>query len=95
MEIQVIKNEKEYLEIAIKGEEYGLVNALKEILLEDKSVEFAAYRMDHPLVASPVLMIRVSEGSPLFALRSAVKKLKKHATDFKEAVQEAKKPKSK
>ncbi|VVC00094.1 DNA-directed RNA polymerase subunit L [uncultured archaeon] len=95
MEVKVIKNEKEYMELEIIGEEYGLVNTIKELLLEDKSVEFAAYRMDHPLVASPVLMIRVKEGSPLFALRSAIKKLKKQATEFKDSLKDAKKPKTK
>jgi DNA-directed RNA polymerase subunit L len=95
MEIVVVKSEKDYLEIEIKGEEYGLVNMLKELLLEDGKVEFAAFRMDHPQAASPVLMIRTSDGSPLSALKSAVKRLKKQATDFKDAVKEAKKPRSK
>jgi len=95
MEIQIIKNEKEYLEIALRGEDQGITNALTEILLEDKSVEFAAYKLDHPLAASPVLMIRVRDGSPLFALRSAIKKLKKQAAEFKEALKDAKKPRAK
>ena len=97
MEIEVIKNEREYLEVALKGSdvEIGFPNALKEILLEDKDVEFAACRLDHPIAASPVLMIRVSDGTALSALRSAIKKLKKQASDFKEAVKDAKKPKSK
>lgn len=94
MEIEVIKNERDYLEVALKGDvEIGLPNALKEILLEDKDVEFAACKLDHPLVASPVLMVRVSDGTALSALRSAIKKLKKQASDFKDAIKEAKKPK--
>ncbi len=95
MEIEVIKNEREYLEVALTGAdvEIGFPNALKEILLEDKDVEFAACRQDHPLVAPPVLMVRVSEGTALSALRSAIKKLRKQAADFKDAVKDAKKPK--
>ena len=93
MEIEVIKNEKDCLEIALKGEEYGIANALKELLLEDEKVEFAAYRMDHPLVASPVLVVRTKEGSPLAALKSAVRKLRKEAGEFRDALKDAKKPK--
>ncbi len=93
MEIEVIKNEKEYMEINLKGEEYGMANMLKELLLEDENVEFAAYRLDHPVVASPVLVIRTSSGTPLAALKSAVKKLRKMATEFRDAVKDAKKPK--
>lgn len=93
MDIVVIKNEKEYMEIMLKGEEPGIANALVEILLEDSSVEFAAYKLDHPQVGSPVLVVRVKDGSPLSAVKSAVKKLKKQATEFKDALKEAKKPK--
>ena len=93
MEIEIIKNEKDYLELTLKGEEYGIANMLKELLLDDEKVEFAAYRMDHPVIASPVLVIRTKEGTPLAALKSADKKLKKQATDFSDALKEAKKPK--
>lgn len=95
MEINVVKNEKEYLELELKGEEAGIANALVEALLEDKSVEFAAYRLDHPQAASPVLMVRTTDGSAMSALKSAIKKLKKQATEFKDALKDAKKPKSK
>jgi len=95
MEIEVIKNEKDYLEIAIKGEEYSLVNMLKELLLEDSKVEFAAFRMDHPQIANPVLMVRTSESTPLAVLKYAIKKMKKQAEEFKEALKDARKPKSK
>ena len=93
MEINIIKSEKDYLEVEIKGEDIGLPNMLKELLLDDGKVEFAAYRMDHPQAASPVLMIRTSDGSPMAALKSAVRKLKKQATDFRDAIKSAKKPK--
>lgn len=92
MEINVIKNEKEYLELELRGEEAGIANALVEILLEDSSVEFAAYKLEHPQVGSPVLVLRVGEGSAMHTLKSAIKKLKKQAADFKDALKEAKKP---
>lgn len=93
MEINVLKNEKEYVEIELKGEEAGIANALVEILLEDPSVEFAAYTLSHPQVGSPVLVVRVKDGSPLSAVKAAVKKLKKLSSDFKDALKGAKKPK--
>ena len=95
MDIEIIKNEKDYVEVAIKGEDLGFINAIKELLFEDDDVEFAAYRLDHPIVASPVLMVRMKKGSPVSALRTAVKKLKKQASDFKDALSNAKKVKKK
>ncbi|MEM2137997.1 MAG: DNA-directed RNA polymerase subunit L [Candidatus Anstonellaceae archaeon] len=95
MEIEVIKNEKDYLEIALKGEDVGFVNALKEFLLADDDVEFAAYRLDHPLVASPVLMVRTKGSAPVSALKTAIKKLKKEAEEFKDSLKFAKKSRAK
>lgn len=95
MELEVIKNEKDYLEIVLKGEDYGFATSLKEILLEDSDVEFAACRMDHPQNAAPVLMVRTKGESPFSALKTAVKKLKKQAEDFKDALKFAKKARSK
>jgi len=95
MEIEILKSEKDYLEVSIKGEDIGFINAIKELLFDDSDVEFAAYRLDHPIVASPVLMVRMKKGSPISAVRTAVKKLKKQASDFKDALDNAKKSKKK
>ena len=95
MDVEVIKNEKDYLEIAIKGEDIGFINAVKELLFDDVDVEFAAYRLDHPIVASPVLMVRMKKGNAVSAVRTAVKKLKKQASEFKDALDNAKKVKKK
>ncbi|MCX8196959.1 MAG: DNA-directed RNA polymerase subunit L [Candidatus Micrarchaeota archaeon] len=95
MEIKIAKKEKDYIEIELHGEDVdiGFPNAIKEILLEDENVEFAACRHDHPLIAPPVLMVRVKEGSPVSALKSAIKKLRKQAVEFKELAKSAKKTK--
>ncbi len=95
MELEIVKSEKEYLEIVLKGEDYGFATSIKEILLEDEDVEFAACRMDHPQNAAPVLMIRTKGDDPFSALKTAIKKLKKQADDFKDALKFAKKSKSK
>ena len=92
MEIEVIKSEKNYLELRVTGDDYGVANAVKELLLEDKDIEFAAYRMDHPQVGKPVLMVRTKEGNPISAIKYALKKIKKQASDFKDAIKDAKKP---
>ncbi len=95
MDIEILKNEKDYLEVTIKGEDIGFINAIKELLFDDPDVAFAAYRLDHPIVASPVLIVRMKKGSALSAVRTAVKKLKKQASDFKDALASAKKTRKK
>lgn len=93
MEIEIRKNEKDYLELELKGEDFGFGQTIKELLFEDKDVEFAACRLDHPITANPVLMIRTKKGSPVFALKSAIKKLRKQATEFRDELKSVKKPK--
>ena len=92
MEIEIVKSEKNYVEIIVRGDDYGVANAVKELLLEDKDIEFAAYRVDHPQVGKPVLMVRTKDGNPINAVKYALKKLKKQATEFKDAIKDAKKP---
>lgn len=93
MELEILKSEKNYVEILVKGDDYGIANAVKEMLLEDKDIEFAAYRVDHPQVGKPVLMVRTKEGNPISAIKYTLKKLKKLSSDFKDSIKEAKKPK--
>ena len=38
-------------------------------------------------------MVRTKEGNPISAVKYAIKKLKKQAADFKDAIKDAKKPK--
>jgi DNA-directed RNA polymerase subunit L len=90
MKLKIVKEEDDYVEIAVEGEEHSLLNALRDILLEDKKVEFAAYYIDHPQVGIPRIMIRTKEGSPIAALREAVKKLRKRADEFREEIKDAK-----
>ncbi|MCX6769328.1 MAG: DNA-directed RNA polymerase subunit L [Candidatus Micrarchaeota archaeon] len=93
MDIEIVKSEKNYVEIQVLGDDYGVAAAIKELLLDDKDVEFAAYRVDHPQIGKPILMVRTKEGNPISSIKYAIKKLRKQATDFKDAIKEAKKPK--
>lgn len=93
--MQILKNEKDYAEVKMEGEDVGFINALKEMLFEDPDVEFAAYRMDHPQVSPPILIVRVRKGNPISAIRTAARRLKREALDFKEALSNSRKVRKK
>ena len=95
MKLNVRTSEPNYLELEIEGEDIGLPNALREILIEDKDVEFAACKNEHPQVGFPLLMLRTKSKKPLDVLESAVDKLKKEAKEFNSELKTAKKAKSK
>lgn len=92
MDMKIIKQESDYLEIELVGEDHSFVNAIRELLIEDKNVSFAAYNISHPQVGHPHLMVRMKSGTPLAALKDALRRLKKYTEDFKDELKSAKKP---
>jgi DNA-directed RNA polymerase subunit L len=57
MEIKVIAMDKNSMKIELVGEDHTFANALRKELWENKGTQIAGYNIEHPLVASPVLMI--------------------------------------
>jgi len=78
------KNDKEHLiEIKIRGEGHSLCVPLRSILFEDKDVEFAGYRIKHPLMPEPTLYVKTNGNkTPIEALKDAIKKLMEKSENF-------------
>jgi DNA-directed RNA polymerase subunit L len=77
MEIKVIEESPKKLIFEVKGVGHSFCNALKDELNNDKHVEAAAYRVDHPLVGIPRLIVETDGESPRDVLASAAKRLMK------------------
>jgi DNA-directed RNA polymerase subunit L len=78
MKIKVLnmKKENNSLEIEIEGEDHTLCNALRNILLEDESVEFVSYKIDHPTHANPIFFVKTdATKTPTEALIEASERL--------------------
>lgn len=85
MQLEVLtKNDKENLiEIKIRGEGHSLCVPLRTILFEDKDVEFAGYRIKHPLMPEPTLYVKTNgKKSPIQALKDAIKILVEKSDEF-------------
>lgn len=78
----LIKDEKEYLEIFLEGEDVGFTNLVAEKLLLDKDVDFAASAYDHPLKGNAVLKIKAK--NPRKHLEKALKEVRKELEEFEE-----------
>ncbi|MEM4699358.1 MAG: DNA-directed RNA polymerase subunit L [Candidatus Nezhaarchaeales archaeon] len=76
MEIVIVSSGPNTLVLEIRGEGHTFCNALRETLLQDSAVTFAAYRIDHPLISNPLFIVRTDGSeSPKDALRKAATKL--------------------
>lgn len=85
-EIKVIKNEKDTLEIEIVEGDEGLGEVLVKHLNDEKGVEFAAYRKEHPFDKGIKLIIKAKK-SPKKMLLSAIKKTKKEIEELDKLIQ--------
>ena len=88
MKIEVVTNEKDNLEFFIEGERHTLPNMLKEKLANDASVEFCAYRLDHPLDKKARFIVKGK--NPKKAVEEAIKQIKTEISEFSKAFEKTK-----
>jgi len=86
MEIEIIEDKKNRLVFDIKGKSYDFCNMLKQELHNDKNVKIASYKVDHPLINIPRMLVETDGTSPKDALLSASQRIKKTADKFKKEV---------
>lgn len=84
MDVKVLVKEKNTLEMELGGVDQSLAQLLAEKLNEDKDVEFASFKLEHPVVASPKLYVRTKKGDPSKLVLEKLDELKKELTGFRE-----------
>ena len=84
MEINVIKSEKDEMEVEI--ESVTIAEILRVYLNKDSAVTFAAWRREHP-TKKPILLVKTKGKTPKKAIADAVKFCEKDldnlSSDFK------------
>ena len=84
MELVNKKQEKNLLELEVKGESVGFVNLVKEELWNDKSVEEAASIKEHPYMSEPKLYVKMEGSSnPVVAIDRANKRIATQLDELK------------
>jgi len=83
MDIKIISNEKNVIELELGGCDQSLAQILAEKLSEDKDVDFASFKVEHPLVANPRLFVRTKKGDPGKLVLEKLDELKKELQDFR------------
>jgi len=84
MDVKLITKEKNMVEVEVDGADISLLNALVEKLTNAKGVEMAAYKLDHPVVGKPVLMVKTKGASDASSvLAKALDELESETEEFK------------
>lgn len=90
MELKIISVSDKEVEFEIVGGEYTVAELLTSRLNEKKEVEFASYKVAHPLVSNPHVYVRVSSGKALALIADTLEELKEEVAAFREALGKAK-----
>ena len=89
MELEVLRHEKNMLEFRLKGERHTFPNLLRNELLKDPKVEFAAYKLNHPMDSDSMLVLKTKGKTPKKALQDAVKRIDSLLSEFKRKAQKS------
>jgi len=90
MKLRVLKQTGRRLELEVEGEDHSLLNLLTKTMLKMNHVKFAAYRIDHPLVGKPVVIIETDgEIPPIEAMKRGLEEIKKLSREFMEKFETA------
>ena len=84
MELKVIENTKSKLVFELAGEGHTFCNMLVKELWTDANVKTAAYKISHPLIGIPTVIVETNtKATPKEVLKEAVDRLKKGNDEFR------------
>lgn len=89
MKLIVKARDKTSLLFELPEEDHTFSRLLNSTLHEIDTVDAAAYRVPHPLLATPEFKLKVKKGKPKDALLQAAEKMKQQVTSFREAFKKA------
>jgi DNA-directed RNA polymerase subunit L len=84
MKVSIVNLKDTELEIVIDGEGHTLLNLLRDMLLDDESVIFASYVIEHPMRSAPRLALRTDGKNALTVLIENTSKMASAVTEFNE-----------
>jgi DNA-directed RNA polymerase subunit L len=77
VDIEIVEEDKNKIQFKVKGETHTILNLIRNELFNDDSVEFAGYRIEHPLTGIAIFTVATSKGSPKTAIKKAIERLQK------------------
>lgn len=83
MAVKILVKENNVLEMDLGGCDASLAQLLAERLGGEKDVEFASYKVEHPILATPKLIVRTKKGDPAKLVLEKLDELKKELADFR------------
>ena len=87
MEVKIKKESDKELEFEVIKEK-TILNPLKQKLLEYDEVEYAEWRVEHPLISNPEFYVRVKKGNVKKIVKKAINELKEEIENLLQQLEE-------
>jgi DNA-directed RNA polymerase subunit L len=84
MKIEILERSDKEVYIEMDVTDMTLLHPLVEVLIKDKNVDVAEYKIGHPELDKPVLHVRTKSGKPEAAIKKATKQIVETFTGLKE-----------
>jgi DNA-directed RNA polymerase subunit L len=82
MTVKILRSEKNTIEVDLGSIDQSVAQMIAERLNKSSDVEFAAYKVDHPTVGTPKVLLRVKKGDPTKIFLATVKEIKEEVEEF-------------
>lgn len=89
MKLNIIKKDKNLLEVEVGGESVGFANLIKEELWNDKAIDEAAYIKEHPYMVEPKIYVKTKKKEPKRVMQDAVKRIQVQLKDLEKEFKRA------
>ena len=83
MEVQILKEEKDLIELKIVGEGHTICNLLRSELWGLDDTSLVSYNLKHPLISSPIFALKLKKGKPRKILLDSVQTIKDKTKQLK------------
>jgi len=80
--IEIVEEEKNKIKLKIKDETHTVLNLIRKELFNDDSVDFAGYRIEHPLVKDAIFTISTTKKDAKKILKDAIDRLQKKLSEL-------------
>ena len=87
MEIKIKKENNKEIEFEVIKEK-TILNPLKNKLLKYDEVEFAEWKVEHPLMSNPEFYLRIKKGKAKDILKKAIEEIKKDLKNLTKQLEE-------
>ncbi|MFA6530158.1 MAG: RpoL/Rpb11 RNA polymerase subunit family protein [Candidatus Micrarchaeia archaeon] len=90
MEVKILSNEKGVLEFEMVGLDVAIPELLVAKLNEEKGVEFAGFKKEHPMIGNPKIILKTKKKDPAELVLEKIEEILEEVEAFRKEFKPAK-----